>query len=213
MSGEWGHTRNIPSAVGLWVDWVRCNFLREQPHSGIDGDHLIIMREVGINFAVQREGFWIRIECPISLGIVLYGGARQTSDEFIDIANALNRTKFLAVTEGDMANDEDMKTKNQRQADLPSTIVFVEVARIFERAEVIFGKEATERAVFLFGKRIERAERHEIEYIATSEIGTGCPGIEAGGDVWPIDVEPLVSLHVGIADIGTHRIVQGIIEL
>ena len=81
----------------------------EQSHSGVDSDHLVVVREVGVNRAIERECSRISIKGFVSLSVVLNSGSSETSDKFVDVSDALHRSKVLSVTdeEYEFANVED----------------------------------------------------------------------------------------------------------
>lgn len=115
-SGEGDDTRSEPGAAWVGGSCVQRGGLFEETHSGEDGDHLVIVREVGIDGAVEGEGCRVRIESVVGLGAVNNGRSGKTSDELVDIAYTLNRSKLLTVAEHCVSNlktNEEYKTLTQ----------------------------------------------------------------------------------------------------
>ena len=70
----------------------------EETHGGVDGDHLVVVREVGVEGAVQGERFRVGVECSVGLGVILDGLACEPREELVDVADALDGTERLTVT-------------------------------------------------------------------------------------------------------------------
>ena len=68
-----------------------------KPHCGEYGDHLVVVRKVGVDRAIERERFWRSVKRAVGLRVVANGCSGQTSEELIDVAYALNSAQSLAV--------------------------------------------------------------------------------------------------------------------
>ena len=64
----------------------------EEAHSGEDGDHEVLVREVGIERAAERE-----LERRVVRCVVAHGRVREPREELIDVADALHRAERVAV--------------------------------------------------------------------------------------------------------------------
>ena len=68
------------------------------------GDHLVVMREIGVYRAVQRESLWRCVEGSVRLGVVADRHSRQPSKELVHISNSLNSAESFSVAEKGGAN-------------------------------------------------------------------------------------------------------------
>ena len=65
----------------------------EESNRRIDGDHLVIVREVGIEIAIEGEGDRGCIKRLVRLRLISDGLACQPSEQLVDISNTLNRAQ------------------------------------------------------------------------------------------------------------------------
>lgn len=71
--------------------------LAKEAHGREDGDHLVVMGEIDVDGAIEREGDGRVVQRVVDLGVVLHGGFCQTSEELVDISHTLYRPERLAV--------------------------------------------------------------------------------------------------------------------
>jgi len=72
--------------------------LLEQPHGRVDRNHLIIVREVGVNGSVKGEGGWVGVKGTICLRFISDRLASQASEEFVDVSDALDGPERLTIS-------------------------------------------------------------------------------------------------------------------
>ena len=145
-SGEGDDTRSEPGAAWVGGSCVLRGGLFEETHSGEDGDHLVIVREVGIDGAVEGEGRRVGIKSVVGLGAVNNGRSGKTSDELVDIAYTLHATQFLSVSS---QRRELGKLIRNMNCGSPGAVELVKVAAILIPFVVFFRKECTKWALLL----------------------------------------------------------------
>lgn len=166
---ERGQMTCYPRPLSVWRRRIEGLRLFEQSHSRIDGCHLVIMREIGIYSAIKGECDRRRVEGSVGLGAVVDWSSGQSREQFIDIADALYRTKRLTIPTKQMISIKENQ-KDLRSFSLPSPIEFIKVTEVFKLSE-IFGREnGTERTSHIVCSRLEGAERNQIGDIFRRQI-------------------------------------------
>lgn len=85
-------------ARGVWVRRVERRGLVEEAHGREDRDHLVVVREVRVERAVEREGFGRGVERAVRLRVVRHVLCGEARDELVDVADALDGAEGLAVS-------------------------------------------------------------------------------------------------------------------
>lgn len=68
-----------------------------ETNRGEDGGHVIVVREVGVQLATEREGRVAGVEGAVSRGVVVYRLACQAGDELVGEAYALGWSERVAM--------------------------------------------------------------------------------------------------------------------
>jgi hypothetical protein len=102
-----------PQSVGDW--WL---VRTEESDRRIDGDHLVIVREIGIEITIEREGNWGCIKrlvrsCPASDGL-----ACRPSQQLVDVSNTLP----TGPRGSSCLTCRFSQTSGPKAVDLPSTL-------------------------------------------------------------------------------------------
>lgn len=64
---------------------------------GVDGRHVVVVGEVGVELTAEREGCIILVECAISGSTLVNWRVGQASNELVCEADTLSRAKWVAV--------------------------------------------------------------------------------------------------------------------
>ena len=91
------HARHPPRPLWVGIGCGQWPLLPEQTDGGVDGHHLVIVREVGVHCSIEGERNRRRIQGSICLCLVLNWLTSETGNQFVDVANPLHRTKLFAV--------------------------------------------------------------------------------------------------------------------
>lgn len=87
----------------------------EESDRRIDSDHLVIVREIGVEITIEGEGNWRCIKRLVRLCLVLNGLACQPSQQLVDISNTLDRTQRVTVPSTDIS----VKVKSKKASTYP----------------------------------------------------------------------------------------------
>jgi len=93
-TAKWDDPAGHPRPPGIRVCGIEGGSWFEQSQGRVDGDHLTVVREVGVERSVERESGGRSVECFVYLGTLEDGGAwpGQTGNKLVDIAYALDWT-------------------------------------------------------------------------------------------------------------------------
>ena len=86
-----------PLSLRIRVGGVQRGRGAEKTNCTVDGDHLVIMREVDVEGPVEGEGGRRAVQRVVHLCRVLDCSIRETSKELVDVTNALDRPQRIPV--------------------------------------------------------------------------------------------------------------------
>lgn len=91
------HVARAPGAVRVGVPGAQLR-RREEPERVEDGDQDAVVREVGVDGAVQRERRGVRVHSRVRRGVVRNRRAREACEELVGVADALHAPEAPAVS-------------------------------------------------------------------------------------------------------------------